>query len=229
LPWGALSLVPLGDRYQKSAEALSLPDAAGLARWLSSLWKHREVPGLLAGAAEPNGVADFFGRRWTAREAYPELERWMLTDMETYLEGDILTKVDRASMAVGLEARSPFLDHQFIEQVLRWACHADPAGGGKSILRELLVRHVPRQLFSRPKCGFGLPVDQWFRGALRPLLLKYTSPERIRQRGLFNPEPIAKAVRQHLSGRRNFGRKLYAIVAFEAWATRFLAQNPPPG
>jgi asparagine synthase (glutamine-hydrolysing) len=70
-----------------------------------------------------------------------------------------------------------------------------------------------------------MPVEQWFRGDLRPLLLKYTSAKRIERRGLFNPQPIAQAVQQHLSGQRNFARKLYAIVAFEVWADRFFGEG----
>ena len=98
---------------------------------------------------------------------------------------------------------------------------------GKAILKTILARHVPEKLFLRPKRGFGMPVEHWFRGALRPLLLKYTSAKRIRQRGLFHPNPIENAVRQHLSGRRNFARKLYAMVAFEVWADRFFGESVP--
>ena len=229
LPWGALRAVPLGDRFQKSAEALSLADARSLARWLSSLWKRGEVRELLATAAPAGQGPDLFDRRWGVREPYADIERWMLTDMETYLEGDILTKVDRASMAVGLETRSPFLDHEFIGQALRWRCHAEPAQGGKAILKMLLARHVPEELFLRPKQGFGLPVEEWFRGALRPLLQQQTTADRLLRQGLFNPELVARAVAQHLSGRRNFARKLYALVAFEVWAERFFGTDATLG
>jgi len=225
LPWRTLASLPLGDRRQKAAEALANDDPRQLARWLSSLWKRRELPELLSTpvSAEPN--ENLFEQRWEAWRDFPEVERWMLTDVETYLEGDILTKVDRASMAIGLETRSPFLDHLFIEQVLRWPSHADTARGGKAILRRILANYVPEELFHRPKGGFGLPVEEWFRGDLRPLLLKYTNPARIRQRGLFCSEPIEQAVQQHLSGRRNFARKLYAIVAFEVWSDRFFGEG----
>jgi asparagine synthase (glutamine-hydrolysing) len=225
LPWAALSTMPLGDRYQKSAQALAAPGSAGLARWLSTLWKPAEVAALIAAPAWPGNGTDLFEQRWEARPDFPELERCMLTDMETYLEGDILTKVDRASMVVGLEARSPFLDHHLIEEALRWGCRAEIPSGGKAILKELLARHVPGHLFLRPKQGFGMPVQEWFRGALRPVLEKYTSADRLRRRGLLNPEPIQRAVQQHLSGRRNFGRKLYAIMAFEVWADGFFGEN----
>jgi asparagine synthase (glutamine-hydrolysing) len=227
LPWRTLADLPLGDRRQKAAEALANHEPRQLARWLSSLWKSKELPKLLNAQPADAPTQNFFEQRWEAWSDFPEVERWMLTDIETYLEGDILTKVDRASMAVGLETRSPFLDHCFVEQVLRCPGHADATRGGKAILKKILANYVPEELFLRPKGGFGLPVEAWFRGDLRPLLLKYTSPERIRRRGLFRPEPIERAVRQHLSGRRNFARKLYAIVAFEVWADRFSGEGVP--
>ena len=93
----------------------------------------------------------------------------------------------------------------------------------------MLARHVPEELFLRPKQGFGLPVEEWFRGALRPLLQQRTAADRLRRQGLFNPEPVARAVSQHLSGRRNFARKLYALVAFEVWAERFFGADATLG
>jgi asparagine synthase (glutamine-hydrolysing) len=149
----------------------------------------------------------------------------MLADMETYLEGDILPKVDRASMAVSLEARSPFLDARFVEQALRWTVHAALPGGGKQILKTMLARRFPPAWFERPKQGFGMPVEQWFRGELRGLLERYTDPARLRRRGLLQAETVGRAVREHLSGRRNFARKLYALVAFEVWADRFFGTD----
>jgi asparagine synthase (glutamine-hydrolysing) len=191
-----------------------------LARWLSSLWKRRELAELLppgSGADEP----DPFELGWTQRRAYPELERWMLADMETYLEGDILVKVDRASMAVALEARSPFLDGALVDEVLRWPGRAVLPGGGKTILKRILARRLPIELFERPKQGFGMPVEQWFRGELKDVLLRYTAPDRIARRGLLKPDALQRVVQAHLSGRRNFSRRLYAVVAFELWADRF--------
>ena len=201
LPWRALARLPWSGRGQKAAEALANAGPRALTRWLSSLWKRNELAELLGGAGTADDRLDFFDQRWAAWCEFPVLERWMLTDMETYLEGDILPKVDRASMAVGLETRSPFLDHLFIKQVLRWPNRADPARGVKAILNKILARYVPEELFFRPKRGFGLPVAQWFRGDLRPLLLKYTSAKRIQHRGLFHPKPIEDAVR--LPAQRN--------------------------
>ena len=221
LPWKKLAGGGWNDRLQKSFEALAAPDALQLARWLSSLWKRNELAALLTHFSPENPALDTFAQSWQGREEFPELERWMLADMETYLEGDILTKVDRASMAVGLEARSPFLDSEFVARTLQWPAHAELDGGGKTILKTMLARRLPAKLFKRPKQGFGMPIAEWFRGPLRPLLENYTSPERISRRGLLQPEALSQVAKEHLSGRRNFARKLYAIVAFEVWADRF--------
>jgi asparagine synthase (glutamine-hydrolysing) len=225
LPWALLARGPWNDRVWKSLAALATPSRLELARWLSTLWKRAELPGLVCSAVGAAPGADAFEISWNKRPRFPELEQWMLTDMETYLEGDILTKVDRASMAASLEARSPFLDSEVIEQTLQWPCHAHLNGGGKAILKTLLAKRLPEQLFARPKQGFGMPVDQWFRGPLRGLLERYTAPRRLRRRGLLCSEVVRRAVEQHLSGRRNFARRLYAVVAFEIWADVFFGEE----
>jgi asparagine synthase (glutamine-hydrolysing) len=138
------------DRVRKAAEAFAIKDPADLARWLSTLWKRRELSNLVATQCELK--ADRFAQQWSLRQNFAELERWTLTDMETYLEGDILVKLDRASMAVGLEARCPFLDHVFVERVLLHSCRAKETGG-KSIFRQMLAKHLPKRLFDRPKRG----------------------------------------------------------------------------
>ena len=229
LPWELLARCPWNDRMQKSLQAIARPDAMELARWLSTLWKRCEIDCLLVHPSAAAGPADPFEQSWRLREGFPAIERWMLADMENYLEGDILTKVDRASMAVGLEARSPFLDAEFVTRALQWPVHAQLNGGGKAILKAMLARRLPARLFQRPKQGFGMPIDDWFRGPLRHLLQRYTSAERIRRRGLLQPGTLSQVVQQHLSGRRNFGRKLYAIVAFEIWADRFFGPGTTLG
>jgi asparagine synthase (glutamine-hydrolysing) len=220
VPWRWLSRVAPTDALHKRSAAVACGRPLELARWLSSLWKREELGEVLVHPTEQT-EADLFERAWTQRKCYPELERWMLTDMETYLEGNILMKVDRASMAVSLEARSPFLDAQLVDEVLRWPVHAQLAGGGKAILKAMLARHLPTEWFERPKQGFGMPVAEWFRGELRDVLLRCTSRERTRRRGLLDPERLERVVQAHLSGRRNFARKLYAVLAFELWAERY--------
>ncbi len=211
-----------GDRVTKSLEALAAPDDESIARWLSTLWKESELDALIEPAVGRCSDSDAFSRSWNSRRGFSQIERFMITDMDTYLSGDILTKVDRASMAHGLEVRNPFLDHNFVGAAFRLGCRARP---GKVVLKEMLSKRLPRRLFERPKHGFGMPVDEWYRGPLRHVLEKYTAPQRIRKRGLLNAETLEGFVQSHVSGRRNFGRKLHAIVAFEIWADQFFGDR----
>jgi asparagine synthase (glutamine-hydrolysing) len=220
LPWKKVASLAWNDTVFKRASALATGKGMERARWLSSLWKRDELPGLLAHDVCEN-TPDLFDQGWKSRGDFPEVERWMLLDMETYLEGDILPKVDRASMGVSLEGRSPFLDARVVEQALQWPVRASLPQGGKEVLKRMLARRLPIEWFDRPKQGFGMPIEQWFRGELQELLTRYTDTTRLQRRGLLRPQPVTRAVREHLSGRRNFARKLYAILAFELWADRF--------
>ena len=216
----ALSLLGdhAGDRAAKSLAALAAPDDEGLARWLSTLWKESEVALLLAPTISPSNNSDAFSRSWERRLKFPDLERFMITDMDTYLRDDILAKVDRASMAHGLEVRNPLLDQEVVAMALRIPSRARP---GKPLLKAMLAKRLPDRLFERPKHGFGMPISDWYRGPLAQLLKHYTSAARLRNRGLLDAEKVGEFVQAHLSGRRNFGRKLHAIVAFEIWADQF--------
>ena len=220
----ALSLIGRGggDGLKKGLEALAAPDDESMARWLSTLWKESELEELIDPRVRSRSKSDAFSSAWNRRRGFPQLERFMITDMETYLTGDILTKVDRASMAHGLEVRNPFLDQTFIAAAFQLSCRARP---GKIMLKEMLAKRVPRRLFERQKHGFGMPVNDWYRGPLRHVLENYTSSSRIRKRGLLNAETVQRFVQSHLTGRRNFGRKLHAIVAFEIWADRFFGER----
>lgn len=145
----------------------------------------------------------------------------MLVDLSTYLPDDILTKVDRASMAHSLEARVPLLDHRFVELALRLPLSSKFRGlRGKRLLRKLLARHLPSRLFERPKMGFGVPLGRWFRTELRDLLLDYTSPERVKREGFFAPGLIRTMVREHLEGRRDHQYSLWVLLMFQMWLER---------
>jgi len=218
----AFWLTPLLNRYGRPASAgdklkrlgtVLAPDAALLYRDVLSHWKR---PGdLVRGAHEPPTVH-------TQPEAWPPFadltQRMMFLDTLSYLPDDILVKVDRASMAVSLEARTPILDHRVVE--FAWSLPAAfkrRDGQDKWPLRQLLHRHVPRGLVERPKKGFGVPLDAWLRGPLREWAATLLGEARLREEGVFEPRPIRSAWSEHLSGKRNWDYYLWDVLMFQAW------------
>ena len=157
-----------------------------------------------------------------SRERWPQLSdpvaRMMALDGLTYLPDDILVKVDRASMAVSLETRAPFLDRDVMEFAWRLPMHMKLRDGkGKWILRQLLDRHVPRALIERPKMGFGIPLDQWLRGPLREWAGDLLAEDRLRREGYLRPEAITRTWQAHLKGEGSFGYRLWSVLMFQAW------------
>jgi asparagine synthase (glutamine-hydrolysing) len=146
------------------------------------------------------------------------IQAMLYLDFVDYMADDILVKVDRASMAVGLEVRCPLLDRDVIE--FAWSLPAgmrfDP-GGGKRILRSVLSRYVPRELTERPKMGFGVPVDAWIRGPLREWAEALLDERRIREQGFLRPEPVRRIWQQHVTGFQNHQYLLWNLLMFQAW------------
>jgi asparagine synthase (glutamine-hydrolysing) len=148
----------------------------------------------------------------------PEAARMMYCDATSYLPDDILCKVDRASMAVSLETRTPYLDHRVAELAARIPMHMKIQGGrGKLILRKLLYSHAPQALFERPKAGFGIPVGPWLKGPLKEWGESLLDERRLREQGYFDPKAVRRRWDQHQSGERDGTFALWAILMFEAW------------
>ena len=144
--------------------------------------------------------------------------RMMQCDATSYLPDDILCKVDRASMAVSLETRVPFLDHRVAALAARIPLDLKVRGGvGKHILRELLYREAPRALFERPKAGFAVPVGEWIKGPLRPWAEELLDSAQMGQEGWFDAAIVQRRWRDHLTGRRDSTPALWAILMFQAW------------
>jgi asparagine synthase (glutamine-hydrolysing) len=144
--------------------------------------------------------------------------RMMLQDMRTYLPGDILCKVDRAAMGVSLETRVPFLDPDVIDIAARLPASMRARDGrGKWALRQVLYKHLPREIIDRPKSGFGIPIGAWLRGPMRDWAEALLAPDALARGGYLEPAPIRDAWREHLSGQRDWTNRLWIVLMFQAW------------
>ena len=202
-----------GDKIRKLAELLALPDDRALYLDLLAHWKNPEL--LVAGSRSRPRLADVAECPTGFCDPIHPL---MFDDTLAYLPDDILVKVDRTSMSVGLEARVPILDHRVVE--FAWSLPLALKvrdGGTKWALRQVLYRHVPKELVDRPKMGFGLPIDVWLRGPLRAWADDLLSESRLRREGLLDPGPIQEKWREHLSGRRNWHYDLWDVLVLQAW------------
>jgi asparagine synthase (glutamine-hydrolysing) len=206
-----------GEKLHKLAEVLACDGDDALYQALISHWR---TPGrLIQGAVEPKGAA------WdkTLADDLPDVvERMQYLDQIGYLPDDILTKVDRASMAVSLEARVPLLDHRVVEFAWSLPGHFKiRQGTSKWILRQMLYRHVPRGLIERPKMGFAIPLADWLRGPLRDWAEDLLDPASLAAGGLVAAPPVRALWADHLAGRdRQF--PLWDVLMLEAWRRRWM-------
>ncbi len=154
-----------------------------------------------------------------------ETEKMMLVDLHQYLPDDILTKVDRASMAVSLEARVPLLDHRVVELAWRLPLGIKAAGGvGKAALRTILERYVPRDLFDRPKMGFGIPFGEWIAGPLRGWAEDLLAAPALEESGLFRAAWLRERWREHVAGSYDHRNLFWPVLIFEAWRRHWRAR-----
>jgi asparagine synthase (glutamine-hydrolysing) len=206
-----------GDQMHKLAGLLAAKDPDAMYQDMVSLWK--QPTEAVIGAVEPQTLL-------TDRSLWAKLSeftmRMMYLDLVTYLPDDILTKVDRASMAVSLEARVPLLDHRVVEFAwsVPFSMKIRTEGEGKWLLRQVLDRYVPRKLIERPKMGFGVPLDTWRRGPLREWAESLLDAHRLEREGYFHAGPIRQRWAEHLSGKRNWQYALWNVLMFQAWNER---------
>jgi len=154
----------------------------------------------------------------TAISGLHDQEKMMLLDILTYLPDDILHKLDRASMAVSLEARVPFLDHHLVEYALRIPLEMKiKKGQGKWPLKQVLYKYVPKEMMERPKQGFNIPIEHWLKGPLKDWAADLLDENRLLHEGFFDSVVITKMWNEHLSGKRQFHSYLWNVLMFQAW------------
>jgi asparagine synthase (glutamine-hydrolysing) len=204
------------NRYEKLKGILRDPSPEKIMRSLSTQYAPEQLDALMQSS---------YTSLYTAYESkelkdayYSPLSYMMAIDYTTYMVDDILQKVDRATMTASLEGREPFMDQHIIE----WAAQLPDDlkyrnGVKKYILKEIVHRHVPKEVMDRPKMGFAIPIADWLRAELRPLLEDYLSDERIEREGLFSPEYVRRLKLDFLNGKKEFDVKIWYLLMFEMW------------
>ena len=209
----ARDLASPGEKVEKLAQILSAQDSFSRYQVILSDWES-------SNSAVRGGVApSWLLRQRCVGSEFPDFcVQMMFLDAVTYLPDDILVKLDRASMAVSLEGRVPYLDHRVVEFAARLPLSMKLRnGGGKWILRQVLYQYVPRELIDRPKKGFSLPIERWLRGSLREWAENLLGESRLRQDGYFHPKIVRRIWEDHVSGHRDFRHHVWALLMFQAW------------
>jgi asparagine synthase (glutamine-hydrolysing) len=210
---GAGRYVALGDKLHKGAGVLTSATVDEL--YLGMVSHLRNPADWVIGGKEPPTLLTGLRPELGGLSA---VERMMALDTVSYLPDDILVKVDRAGMGVSLEGRVPFLDHRLVE--FAWSLPMEyklREGLTKWPLRQVLYRHVPRELIDRPKMGFGVPLQDWLRGPLRDWAEELLDEAHLASEGYFHPALVRKIWVEHLSGRRNWMTQLWNVLMFQAW------------
>lgn len=205
------------DKARKVAALLAATDIDAVYQTLVSQWNDpSQISQTGAELATPLSDATL------ACDIPDAAERMQILDFMTYLPDDILTKVDRATMAVGLEGRVPLLDHRVVEFSWRLPPAMKVRGGqAKWLLKRVLARYVPESLTSRPKMGFGIPLAAWLRGPLRDWAEDLLSPQALADDGIFRIDPIRAIWQGHLQATRSAEYQLWPILMFQAWRRRW--------
>ena len=206
-----------GIAVHKAASILTLDDPKSIYDRLTAQWYQNPV---LESDVPATLLEDF---EWQVPHDLSFAEQMMVWDVLSYLPGDILTKVDRASMAVGLEVRAPLLDWRVYDFV--WSLpesYKIRGGKGKYLLRKVLERYVPNDLFERPKQGFTMPVGEWLRGPLRDWAEELLDEKKLEGQGHLDAAMIRHAWDEHLAGRGQHELKLWTALMFQAWHAHWI-------
>ncbi len=207
---GTKGLGSIGDKVHKLASVFGARGPHDV--YYNIVSNHLHASGLiLQPAADPRPARQ-------ANDGIGDVQQMMAWDLKEYLPGDILTKLDRAAMAVSLEGRAPFLDHSIVEFAWRLPlAYKFRDGETKWALKQVLYKHVDRALIERPKMGFGVPLREWLIGPLRDWAQALLGAERLRAEGYFDVAAVQRLWQEHLAGKRNHAAILWNVLMFQAW------------
>ena len=209
-----------------SAGAATAPADLGHYRWMVYLGARDKARLYREGLRDAIGAADVYAPVRDALGRFgqdDELNRQLYADLSLYLADDILVKVDRMSMATSLETRAPFLDGDLMELAFSMPGHLKIRNGERKwILKQAMRDVLPESILNRPKEGFSIPMKNWLRRELQPLMRDLLAPDRVAKRGLFEPKTVSQLMDAHTAGRENHAHTLFPLMVFERWATEHL-------
>lgn len=211
----------LAEKLLKLKRLIGTRELAAAYHAATTNWSGDELASLLCGTsgADDGDIARVFSEL----NGVNRFHQMMCLDFKKYMMDDILVKVDRASMAVGLEAREPFLDHKLAEYAARLPLEYKYRNGEtKYILRKILRRYLPVEYIARPKQGFAAPIDRWIRHDLRHLVDTYLARDRIVADGIFDADIVSRAVKKYRSGSMASAHSLWYLIEFQMWKERWL-------
>lgn len=217
------------NRLKRFVAGLRYPPELAHARWMvfyDEVEKQALFTGDLAAQRSQADAYSYVARYLWRNGARPQLNDQLYADLKTYLADDILVKVDRMSMAVSLEARVPFLDHGVVEYAFSIPASLKLRGfTRKYILRKAVSRLLPQSILARGKEGFSIPMKNWLRGELRPMMMDLLSPGRLQRQGWFEPDYVQQLIAEHLAERANHSHRLWPLMVFQLWCDRYLHRN----
>lgn len=209
------------NRYEKLKNLLRDPSPEKMMWSLSTQFDDKTLNQLLLHREELPQLA--YHSKELKGTAYSPLSYMMGIDYQTYLPDDIMTKVDRATMRFSLEGREPFLDHKIIEWVAQLPDDFKYFNGVKKhLLREIVYRHIPKELMDRPKMGFAIPFEKWMMEDLRSRVEDYLSNDTLQAQGIFNVSEVEKIKTKFLNGKKEYGLKVWYLFMFQMWWKRWM-------
>lgn len=211
----------LVNKVKRMVEGGALDRSLQHTRWmmfLNSAEKDALYASDLRATLSDDLTAEYFGGYFEKASRFDRLAQQQYVDVKTYLADDIMTKVDRMSMAVSLEAREPLLDYRIVEFALNLPPQMKLNGSRtKSILRNAVKRLVPDLVLEKPKQGFSIPMKHWLRTSLKPMMLDLLSKDSLNHHGYFDHQVVSKWIQEHLDGRVNHSHRLWSLMVFELW------------